>query len=289
MINLYAHSIYLGGRESPSLPDRISRNIDCFRECYHDFKHTLYNDDSLRNFIFNNFENDVVEAYDKIIPFAYKADLGRYCLLYKLGGVYADLSVIFFRRLWLDDFSGKNLIFFRDGYSHAPWIISNSILLARPGNLLFRNLIDKIVEHARDEYYGFNPLCPTGPNLLGRIAAQTLEMDEFITGEVLKINKNLETWSYAYLLPNGEIYAVNIKNGNGLTSLGAGFSNNYNDYWRTRSVYNKSKSKPTESRASGVNDSKYHSVRDFAGSIFELGGKNSMSSKFKKFFSTKFK
>jgi hypothetical protein len=237
MHELKAHSIYLTGHQPSALPDKIAANLASFKKCYADFEHQLYKDDSLREFIQKNHPPEVLWAYDQLIPLAYKADLGRYCLLYRLGGIYADLSISFFQRVWLDEFPGKKIFLFRDGFSHAPWIVSNSILMARPGQFIFKYLIDKIVEHVKTHFYGFNPLCPTGPNLMGRAAAQLLEMDEFATGEVVRINKNLNTWSYSYLIPNGEVLAVNVKSGNGLASLGATVSNNYNDYWNSKNIY----------------------------------------------------
>lgn len=237
MHELKAHSIYLTGHQPSALPDKIAVNLASFKKCYADFEHQLYTDDSLREFIQKNHPPEVLWAYDQLIPLAYKADLGRYCLLYRLGGIYADLSITFFQRVWLDEFPGKKLFLFRDGFSHAPWIVSNSILMARPGQFIFKYLIDKIVEHVKTHFYGFNPLCPTGPNLMGRAAAQLLEMDEFATGEVVRINKNPSTWSYSYLIPSGEVLAVNVKSGNGLASLGASVSNNYNDYWSSKNIY----------------------------------------------------
>jgi glycosyltransferase involved in cell wall biosynthesis len=237
MHELKAHSIYLTGNKPSALPDKIAVNLASFKKCYADFEHQLYTDDSLREFIQKNHPPEVLWAYDQLIPLAYKADLGRYCLLYQLGGIYADLSITFFQRVWLDDFPDTKLFLFRDAFSHAPWIVSNSILMARPGQFIFKHLIDKIVEHVKIHFYGFNPLCPTGPNLMGRAAAQLLEMADFATGEVVRINKNTNTWSYSYLIPSGEVLAVNVKLGNGLMSLGHANSDNYNEHWSARRIY----------------------------------------------------
>jgi glycosyltransferase involved in cell wall biosynthesis len=239
MHELKAHSIYLTGHQPGSLPDKIAANLASFKQFYSDFEHQLYTDDSLREFIQKNYTHDVLWAYDQLIPLAYKADLGRYCLLYQLGGIYADLSITFFQRIWLDEFPGKNLFLFRDGFSHAPWIVSISILMARPKQFIFKYLIGKIVEHVKTNFYGFNPLCPTGPNLMGRAAAQLLEMADFASGEAVRINKNTNTWSYSYLIPSGEVLAINVKRGNGLISLGAVKSDNYNDHWNARRIYKK--------------------------------------------------
>ena len=52
----------------------------------------LYNDADCRAFIRSAFPPDVVAAYDRLIPTAFKADLWRYCVLYKFGGVYLDIK-----------------------------------------------------------------------------------------------------------------------------------------------------------------------------------------------------
>ena len=45
-----------------------------------------------REFISKYFNKDVLEAYDTLLPGAYKADLWRYCILYKMGGIYMDIK-----------------------------------------------------------------------------------------------------------------------------------------------------------------------------------------------------
>ena len=280
MHELKAYSIYLTGNQPSALPDKIAVNLASFKKCYADFEHHLYTDDSLREFIQKNHPPEVLWAYDQLIPLAYKADLGRYCLLYRLGGIYADLSITFFQRVWLDEFTGKKLFLFRDGFNHAPWIVSNSILMARPGQFIFKYLIDKIVEHVKTRFYGFDPLCPTGPNLMGRAAAQLLEMDEFATGEVVRINKNPSTWSYSYLIPSGEVLAVNVKFGNGLMSLGHANSDNYNEHWSARRIYKNETAVDAISHAADCGHNaeqeintqgrSFRSVQEFEGSIEHL-------------------
>ena len=43
-------------------------------------------------FIEDNFEKDVLDSFDILKPGAYKADLFRYCILYKKGGIWSDLT-----------------------------------------------------------------------------------------------------------------------------------------------------------------------------------------------------
>ena len=51
-----------------------------------------YDDIMCREFIKDNFDKNVLHAYDKLKPTAYKADLFRYCLLFKRGGIWSDLT-----------------------------------------------------------------------------------------------------------------------------------------------------------------------------------------------------
>ena len=55
-----------------------------------DCVHYLFNDVDCREFIASEYPPDVLMAYDLLIPTAFKADLWRYCILYKYGGVYLD-------------------------------------------------------------------------------------------------------------------------------------------------------------------------------------------------------
>lgn len=46
-----------------------------------------------------HFPAEVKEAYDDLIPGAFKADLFRYCVLFIYGGVYADIDVMLTSKL----------------------------------------------------------------------------------------------------------------------------------------------------------------------------------------------
>jgi mannosyltransferase OCH1-like enzyme len=54
----------------------------------------FYDDNDVRNYIINNFPSRVLDAFDAIIPGAFKADLFRYLVLMKDGGIYVDSDVV---------------------------------------------------------------------------------------------------------------------------------------------------------------------------------------------------
>lgn len=55
-----------------------------------DFDYYFFNDIDCRAFIFKNYNDEILNAYDTLYPAAYKADLFRYLLIYKYGGIYLD-------------------------------------------------------------------------------------------------------------------------------------------------------------------------------------------------------
>ena len=162
----HLHSIYFHQNQSNVLdmPLRISRNLDSFRDCHPKMLHQLYSIDLAREFITKYFDHSVLHAFESLRPLAYKADLFRYCLLYQLGGIYADLSLHFYRPV-ISHNSHSRIVVFRDVASRAPWILSNSLIASHPYMPVFMACIEKIVAHVAKDYYGVTPLCPTGPNL----------------------------------------------------------------------------------------------------------------------------
>ena len=64
------------------------------RQAFPDADHQIYTKETLRAFIETNYPGDVLWAYDCLKPYSYKADLGRFCLLNKLGGWYFDIAVL---------------------------------------------------------------------------------------------------------------------------------------------------------------------------------------------------
>ena len=58
------------------------------------YAYFLYDDDDCHAFIKKHFDDRVYNAYCRIIPGAFKADLWRYCILYIYGGVYCDIDTI---------------------------------------------------------------------------------------------------------------------------------------------------------------------------------------------------
>jgi hypothetical protein len=70
----------------------MSRLVESFRLSGWEYK--FYADEDAASFLSTHFPSEVREAYDALIPGAFKADLFRYCVLLIHGGVYADVDIM---------------------------------------------------------------------------------------------------------------------------------------------------------------------------------------------------
>jgi len=59
-----------------------------------EFNYFFYSNKMCDDFIKNNFDEKVYKAYSRLPLAVMKADLWRYCIIYKYGGIYADADTI---------------------------------------------------------------------------------------------------------------------------------------------------------------------------------------------------
>ena len=221
--------------EQPVTQD-VEDNFNAFRMHHPDIPHHLFRGPELRRFIESHFDQDVLFAYDKFVPNAYKADLGRYCLLYAMGGIYFDLSMHFHDRLPVIP---DQPTLFRDLFSITTYECSNGLMYVPKGHALLSLAIEACVRNAREEYYGPHALCPTGPVLLGRCVAIACPAESLNVGEALMANQGKPYQSFHFSHPHSKngLVASRYKRGGGISELGFSGSNVYPVMWRSRSVY----------------------------------------------------
>ena len=59
-----------------------------------EYDYYLYDDDDCRKFLLDNFGVNYANAFDVLIPGAFKCDFWRYAMLYVNGGVYLDIDMV---------------------------------------------------------------------------------------------------------------------------------------------------------------------------------------------------
>jgi mannosyltransferase OCH1-like enzyme len=152
-----------------NLPPLMRRAVNRIKALNPRFKYALYDDNDCREFIKNNFPLNVLNAYDVLIPGAFKADLWRYCILYKKGGIYLDIKYApynGFRFITLTE--KQHFVLDADGDG-----IYNALIVSKPNNGLLLKAINKIVENVNNKNYGSNCLEPTGPQMLKTFFSDT--------------------------------------------------------------------------------------------------------------------
>jgi mannosyltransferase OCH1-like enzyme len=212
--------------------------VSTVKNAFPNDNHTVYNKNSLREFIADNYDADVLGAYDALRPYSYKADLGRFCLLNKLGGWYFDIAVRVMNPVEVGD--RIEWLAFRDiqRFSYTSWACATTVLYSKPNNSALTTAIEMIVNNCQEKYYGITPLCPTGPTLLGKALAANGSQADFVYGDYLELTPTHEQKNRAFVLPDGTIMAWSKPSGGGdLTGVGAKGVNNYNELWAARQVY----------------------------------------------------
>ena len=133
------------------------------------FNYYLYDDNDCIKFIKENFNEEILFAYTSLVPAAYKADLWRYCIIYKYGGIYLDIKFKIMTNL--EELINKNnTILVKDSFREgSPYDIYQGLIIAEPKLKIFKIIINRIVENVKNNFYGINVLHPTGPTLFGNL------------------------------------------------------------------------------------------------------------------------
>ena len=168
--------------------DKISSEmqdiIDSWKKFNPGYEFHFYDKEDREIFIKNNFSKKIYDAYCRILPGAYKADLWRYCVLYIYGGIYVDIDSLCMNKL--DNFLYHDTEFMTivDFNRAEREILEGSFNLACgfiasiPKSKILENCINIIVYQVDNNIIPFSRLNFTGPGVLGRSVNVYLNLSE---------------------------------------------------------------------------------------------------------------
>jgi mannosyltransferase OCH1-like enzyme len=233
------HQIWITDGDQPP-GEYVSTQIARLKHMYSDWEYTMYNKSDLLDFIVKNFDSDVALAFEKVKPYAFKADLGRYCLLYQFGGYYFDAAICPKFRYQHDDFA-----YILQGEPHTIdgklcHALDNGIMYFRePHSPFLKSAIEKSVDNILSHRYGRNPLDITGPLMLYDLDHSMIKKFPYSVVEGKKVTCiDGQIWfEYQHGFSAVPFDSHVWKNNTKINREEAKGTNSYSQMWRDKSVF----------------------------------------------------
>lgn len=106
------------------------------------FEYRFFDDEAMDRFIYDHFDDKIVETYNKCHLPVMKADIWRYCVVYVHGGIYADADLVYknnIHKILQDDV--LLVLGPENNTDFCQWIFA-----APPRSPLLKSVIELIVE-----------------------------------------------------------------------------------------------------------------------------------------------
>jgi hypothetical protein len=160
------------------------------------WEYRFYSDIEAADFISAHFPTQVREAYDALLPGAFKADLFRYCVLLIHGGVYSDIDVMLQSSLEyaIPPDVGFMVPIDEPGLpANRRFCVWNGFMAAAPGHPYLMQAIETVVNQVRNRFtsldsdatfcpdpefsvlHNYDTLFVAGPCLLGASVNRVLK------------------------------------------------------------------------------------------------------------------
>jgi len=184
-----------------------------------EFNYFYFDANDCEKFILNNYPSSVYDTYKKLIPFEYKLDLWKYCVLYKYGGIFIDDK--YDDNIKLINLIDRNYFVKNKNHYYNKPLVNSDFIITKNNNPILNIAIYEIVKNVNNNYYGIDVTYPTGSGLLGKLFKENNLMAElcYNDGEI-KFNNNI----------------IIMKTKNNYNN-----STNTNYLWMTKRIYDKQK------------------------------------------------
>ena len=219
------------------IPENVKEGMMKLRKQNPEFRFYYYNDDDMQIFIKNNYGPRVLKAFNKLIPGSYKADLFRYCVLYKYGGVYLDIKLVMaddkkLITLVKDKFKEYHVIenteFTRLRTKYFGGFVYQGVMMSRAGNPFLRELISVVVDRCERSDPGTNPLDITGPNIYWKVLQKHKYSKDFDCSTLVHVGDSNIYYKYDLFITGHELEKYDNSYG----------TNRYYNNWPSRVFHN---------------------------------------------------
>jgi mannosyltransferase OCH1-like enzyme len=220
------HQIYISdSKKQPST--FVSEKLEKVKNLYHDCNYTLYDADMCHEEVKSVVGGKLANLYDTITAYSFKADVARYCILYKYAGYYFDATICPEFRL---KFENHPIL-----YKAPENAIQNNLNAIDNGVMYFNdikheflsNAIELSFKNIRSKNYGVHSLDITGPVMLGRLKEYNIQFGR--SRWISELQKG------AFL--NDELHWLYKPSNTTFASFEGAGTNSYEKIWLDRKVF----------------------------------------------------
>ena len=158
-----------------------------------EYKHIMWHDEDLDTFVKNEFPffyNNTYKLYNKNIK---KIDSARYLILYKYGGIYADMDYMCIKNFY--DILPQDKISISESPYKENEELQNALMISPSNNSFWLDVI-KLAEQRK---YSYDILYSTGPQLLSAVYLQNKNKINVLPSQLFNPHNKKEEFNYTNL------------------------------------------------------------------------------------------
>jgi hypothetical protein len=163
-----------------AIPPRWARLTRSWKRHHPDWEHRLWTDADNRRLVASEYPA-FLPVYDSYPLAIQRADVARYCLLHRFGGIYVDMDVECLRPF--DALlSPHAAVLAREPplsgqTEHGRPLISNAFMAARPGHAFFEAVLRHLQARAHPKILDWDVVATTGARMLARVLGHLGDLD----------------------------------------------------------------------------------------------------------------
>jgi mannosyltransferase OCH1-like enzyme len=149
------HQIWITFEEGnkASLPEHWKKSPEEWKKLHPDYVHIIWNKETSRDFVEQYFP-EYLHTYDNFKHVVQKCDMIRYCVLYKIGGIYCDMDNYPLVNIEdsLKNYGDYDTYFAELKIFYSFTTANNNLIFSKPNNELFIKILDNIKDNAKYSY-----------------------------------------------------------------------------------------------------------------------------------------
>ena len=149
--------------------------------------HIIYTNEQMEDFVYANFEENIIRSFKKINNMVAKADFWRYLILYKFGGIYLDIDSLITSNI--SNFEHEPNIGYISFESNNKKFIQWSLIYGK-NHIILEKCIQNIVDNINEKVFKNDISNLTGPDLYTNSRLSILNEESIRLRELLNAEKN---------------------------------------------------------------------------------------------------